>query len=110
MSFVHVDVSVRGFTEEEVRSGLPDLLDEFQHRHWLRHPSAVWDAARSCLAIGIDYEGQDQKLCGQAVLDEARDCVIACLQTSSDIEFEIDDSRFIRQWPDVAGPRPEADG
>ena len=94
MAFVHVDISVRGFTEAEARSGLRDLLDEFQHRHWLFRPSAVWDAARRCLAVGIDYEGHDTKLCGQAVLDEVRDCVIACLQSASDIHFEIDDSRF----------------
>ena len=94
MAFVHVDISARGFTEAEARSGLPDLLDEFQHRHWLVRPTAVWDAARCCLAIGIDYEGHDTKLCGQAVLDEVWDCVIACLQSASDIHFKIDDSRI----------------
>jgi hypothetical protein len=94
MAFVHVDISIRGFTEAEARNGLPDLVDEFRHRHWLFRPTAVWDAARSCLAVGIDYEGLDTKLCGQAVLDEVRDCVIACLQSASDIHFEIEDSTF----------------
>ena len=94
MAFVRVDISVRGLTETEVRSGLPDLLAEFKRRHWLFRPSAVWDAPRNCLAIGIDYEGHDTKLCGQAVLDEVGDCVIACFQSASDIQFEIDDSRL----------------
>jgi hypothetical protein len=95
MAFVHIDISVRGFTEAEARNGLPDLVDEFQQRHWLFHPTAVWDVTRSCLAIGIGYEGHDMKLCERAVLDEVQDCVVACLQTASDIHFEIDDSRFI---------------
>jgi hypothetical protein len=94
MGFVHVNVSVRGFTEAEARNGLPDLLAEFQQRQWLLYPSAAWDATRSCLAIGIDYEGHDTKLCEKAVLDEVRDCVVACLQSASDIHFEVDDSRF----------------
>ena len=94
MAFVHVAISVRGFTEAEARSGLPDLLDEFKHRPWLFRPSAVWDAVRSCLVIGVDYEGHDTDLCGRAVLDEVQDCIVACLQTASDIHFEIDDSRF----------------
>jgi hypothetical protein len=95
MGFVHIDISVLGFTEAEVRSGLPDLRGEFQQRHWLHRPSADWDAARSRLIIGIDYEGHDLKLCERAVLHEVRDCVVSCMQVASDIHFELDDSRFI---------------
>jgi hypothetical protein len=94
MGFVHIDISVRGFTETEARSGLPDLLNEFQRRPWLHCPSADWDAGRSCLAVGTDYEGHDVKQCERAVLDEVRDCVIVCLQYTSDIHFEIEGSRF----------------
>jgi thioesterase domain-containing protein len=94
MGFVHVDISVRGFSEAEARTGLPYLLEEFQQRDWLLHPSAVWDGANNRLAIAIDYEGNDTKLCGQAALDEVRNCVVACLQSASDIHFEIDGAKF----------------
>jgi len=95
MAFIHVTIAVRGFIEAEARNGLPDLLDEFQHRPWLFRPSAVWDTARNCIAIAIDYEGHDTKLCGQAVLDEVWDCIIACLQSTSDICFELEDASFV---------------
>jgi hypothetical protein len=94
MSIVHVEISVRGFTEGEARRCLPALLDEFQQRHWLLHPTAIWNTARSCLAIAVDYEGHDATLCGQATLDEVRDCVVTCLQTASNIRFDMDSSRI----------------
>ena len=95
MGFVHVNISIRGITEAEARSGLPNLLDEFRHRHWLLNPSAVWDTTLARLTVAIDYKGDDPKLCGQAVLDEVRDCLVATVQTESDIHFEINDSRLV---------------
>ncbi|MGB8355022.1 MAG: hypothetical protein WCD79_14090 [Chthoniobacteraceae bacterium] len=94
MAFIRVTIAVRGFTEAEARNGLPDLLDEFQQRPWLFRPGTVWDATRNCISITIDYEGRDIKLCGQAVLDEVWDCVIACMQSTSDIHFELEGSSF----------------
>jgi hypothetical protein len=94
MPFIRVTIAVLGLTEAEVSAGLPDLLDEFRHRHWLANPSASWDVVRRGLIVTIDYEGRDTKLCGRAVLDEVRDCVVACLQFSSDIHFAILDSSY----------------
>ena len=91
---IRVIIVVRGPTKAEVVAGLPDLLDEFKQRDWLTRVSASWEAARGGLAITIECEGNDPKLCGDTVLDEVRDCVVACLESSTDICYEIVESSF----------------
>jgi hypothetical protein len=91
---IRVLIVVRGPTKAEVAGDLPDLLDEFKQRDWLTCVSASWDAARGGLAITIECKGQDATLCSDAIFDEVRDCVVACLQCSADIDFEIAESSF----------------
>src|SRR5437762_14289438 len=92
MSHMPVCISVRGLSEAEGSAGVPHLREEFQHRPWLRQPRADWDSARNELAITLDYPGDDSKRCAEAALDEIRDCVVACFQFSSDIQFELEHS------------------
>lgn len=94
VGLVQVDISVRGLTEAEARSGLPDLLDEFRQRPWLLRPRACWYSARGCWSIGVDYEGHDKDLCERAVFDELWDCVAACFPSVSDIQFKIEGTGF----------------
>jgi hypothetical protein len=90
MEYVRVTIGVWGFTQEEIDRGLSHLVDEFTHRPWLMNPCAVWNTARNRMIVTVDYEGQDAKLCGKAVLDEIGDCVIACFDCSSTMHFEIE--------------------
>ena len=95
MAYIRVTIVVRGLTEPEVADGLSDLIVEFHQRDWLANPSASWDVARGGLVVTVDYEGPDAERCGRAVLDEVRDCVVACLDFSSDIQFEIEDASVL---------------
>ena len=94
MVHIRVIIVVRGPTKAEVAAGLPGLLDEFKQRDWLTRVSASWDASRGGLAITIECEGQDATLCGDTILDEVRDCVVACLESSTDICYDIAESSF----------------
>ena len=93
MLHVRVTMTVTGFTEAEARTGLPDLLDEFQQRPWIVSPTTSWDTDRDCLVITIHYESDDIEHCKLAATDEIWDCVIACVPFSSEkISFTIEDS------------------
>ena len=88
---------VFGFTESEVRSGLPDLLAEFQERPWIIRPSASWDAERGRLVITRHYDGEDVDYMGRAASDEVWDWVIACVDFSSEgIQFELEESALVK--------------
>src|SRR5690349_17912361 len=93
MASVRVTLTVSGITEVEVRNGLPNLLDEFQQRPWIITPNAKWDTDRKLVVISVEYENSDIEGCKRAALDEVRDCLIACIQFSSEkISFEIEDT------------------
>jgi hypothetical protein len=95
MSLVRTVISVSGFNEAEVQSGLPDLIAEFAERPWIIRPSAHWETTRQRLIVTTHYEGNEPEHDSQAALDEVWDCVIACLSFSSDgIHFDIDDFGF----------------
>jgi hypothetical protein len=100
MPLVRTNISVLGFNEAEVRSGLHDLVAEFAERPWIIRPSAHWDTERGRLIVTTHYEGDQPERDSQAALDEVWDCVIACLSFSSEgIHFDIDDFSLI---PDAA--------
>ncbi|MCE9546463.1 MAG: hypothetical protein K8T25_13235 [Planctomycetia bacterium] len=92
-------ISIVGFTEDEVTTGLPELLDEFQQRPWLLNTVAAWDPKRSRLVVSVEREGEDVSLdggCGGANRDEVWDCVIACINFSADeISFDVEESKVI---------------
>jgi hypothetical protein len=96
MSFVRTRISVSGFSEQEARNGLPHLFDEFSHRPYLLKPDAYWDEPRQRLVVIVAYEGDDPRIeggVGGALFDIVWDCVIACLDFTSDgIHFDIEES------------------
>jgi hypothetical protein len=94
MVHIRVIIVVRGPTKAEVTAGLPGLLDEFKQQDLLTRASASWDASRGGLAITIECESQDATLSGDTILDEVRDCVVACLESSTDICYDIVESSF----------------
>jgi hypothetical protein len=96
MPFVRTRISVAGFSEPEVRTGLSALLDEFQHRPWIIQPDASWDSARGRLVVVLHYDGGDAESCGRAAADEVWDCVIACLSFASEgIRFEVEETAVL---------------
>lgn len=92
MIHIRVTIVVRGPTRAEVAGFLPELPDEFKERESLTRASTSWDTSRGGLAVTIDCEDQDTTVCADTILDEVRDCVVACLPSSTDIWFLIADS------------------
>ena len=92
-----VTMHVTGFTHDEVRAGIPDLVAEFTARPWLLNPQVRWNTTNRCLWIQIerDYEDGDPDI--QAMLDDVWDCVIATVSFSSErISFTIVGREAIR--------------
>jgi hypothetical protein len=107
MPFVKTRISVSGFTNAEVRDGLPDLIDELRARSWIIHPEASWDSDRERLVVTTHYQGIDADSLSRAAADEVWDCVIACVNFSSDgLHFSIDASSVVQR----AEPSAAADG
>jgi hypothetical protein len=97
MPFVRTRITVSGFAEAEVRDGLADLLGEFRERPWIIRPTASWDAERSRLVVTTHYKGNDPDGFGRTASDEVWDCVIACINFSSEgIHFEVEDATVVQ--------------
>jgi hypothetical protein len=97
MPRVRLRISVSGFTEAEARAGIPDLLAEFRERPWLLRTSARWDDHRGRLVVTVEREGDDRDFWAEANFDEVRDCVIACVNFSSEgIHFDLEDSAVVK--------------
>lgn len=93
MAITRVTMTVHGFTEAEAQAGLADLLDEFRRRTWIVSPSASWDSVRKCLVICVGYDCDNIDGCRLAAKHEVWDCVVACLQFSSEeVSFAIEDA------------------
>ncbi len=98
MILVKTRISISGFTEAEARDGLGDLHQELQQRHWIIRPDAYWDAGRSLVVVTTHYEGTDVDSVCRAASDEVWDCVIACLNFSSEeIQFTVEESSMVQQ-------------
>jgi hypothetical protein len=92
---VCTEISVAGFNNAEITEGLQDFLAELSERPWLINPRAEWDAARTLLLVTVQTEGNNPKLESVSVLDEVRDCVIACFDFASEISFNIEEAKLI---------------
>jgi hypothetical protein len=99
MSRVRTRVVVTGFNEAEAKAGIPHLLAEFRQRPWLLAYDAEWVGNESKLVVSVESEGDSLQIQGGTAgghLDEVWDCVIACLNFSSErIQFEVEESRFV---------------
>lgn len=104
MPFVRTRISVSGFSEAEVVCGLADLLAEFRERPWIIRPTASWNADRGRLVVTTHYEGDDVDYFGRAASDEVWDCVIACIDFSSEgIQFDLEESAVVQDHDPAAG-------
>jgi hypothetical protein len=96
MAKIRTKISVSGFNEAEITAGLEDFRQEFSERFWLENPNAIWDSDRNLLIVTVETEGGDPKNEAEGVLDEIRDCVIACFNFSSErVSFDILEAEFI---------------
>jgi hypothetical protein len=99
MSRVRTRIAVTAFTEAEASEGLPHLLKELGQRPWLLAYDAKWVTDGAKLDVWVESQGNSLQVHGGttgAHLDEVWDCVIACLNFSSErIYFEIEESRFV---------------
>ena len=103
MALVRTRISVAGIAEAEVRDGLEHLLAEFRERPWIVRPGATWDDERGRLVVTTHYEGDDAERVGAAASDEVWDCVIACINFSSDrIKFELEESVVVNDLETTA--------
>jgi hypothetical protein len=103
MPHVYTRFAIFGFKQAEAVAGIPHLVEEFRQRPWLSKTSAWWDSQRGCLVVAVEREGSNPAINGGeggANLDEVSDCVIACIQFSSDgIRFSVEESSVV---PDAA--------
>lgn len=105
MRLVQTRISVCGFSEAEVRDGLAGLLDELHQRSWIINPAASWDPDRERLVVTTHYEGTDADSVSRAASDEVWDCVIACMNFSSQgIQFSIDASSIVQHAEPKVAP------
>ncbi len=84
MSRYHITLICSGLTDAEA-AGAPAAIEaEFGHRPWHQHVACRWDGRLLWLEAENDYDST-----GQALLDEFGDAVIACVNASGTIHFEI---------------------
>ena len=103
MPRVRTRISVVGFTEAEVRNALADLLAEFRERPWIIRPAAFWDAKRTRLVVTTHYQGDDADYLGRVAADEVWDCVIACIDFSSEgVHFDLEESAVVEDQEPAA--------
>ena len=97
MSHVRTQISFKGFTESEVREGIPHLKKIFRNRPWLLKTRAIWDKRRKCLVVVVEAERLKPVVASdddpaEIVLnldsatnwEEVNECVDACFKMSAD--------------------------
>jgi len=110
MPRVRTQISFKGFTESEVRDGLPSLASLFRERYWLLEARGEWDRNRRCLVITVERVGSNPAVFpepseehfdeihrdGGANWDEINECVDACFhQSAEEIIVHLDKSELI---------------
>ena len=99
VKLVRTQISVSGFTRQEVEGGLQELLEEFGRRPWLLNARVWWDSDRTRLVVSIEHEGDSlasQDSDTVATLDEVSDCVIASITFESEIRFDVESTTFVQ--------------
>jgi len=84
VAYYHAILTCSGLTDAEAASAPADILEEFGHRPWHQNVNCRWNGQLLWLEADNDYDSD-----GKALLDEFRDAVIACVNTSGTIQFEI---------------------
>lgn len=99
MGLVLTEITISGLLKAEVDDGITNLRDEFASRPWMLNPTTAWEG--DLFVVAVAYEGSDLKTCGRAAYDEVWDCIIACLECSTNLHFEIRRSEFVARNPDT---------
>lgn len=84
MSVYHAILTCSGLTDSEANNAPADIVEEFGHRPWHQNVKCRWDGHWLWLEADNDYDAD-----GKALLDEFRDAVVACVNASGTIRFEI---------------------
>ena len=85
MPLYRTTLSCAGLSEHEGRGAPVDILAEFAERSWHTHVECTWNGKSLFLSARNDFDDD-----GQALLDEFRDVVIACVKTDNTIRFNIE--------------------
>jgi hypothetical protein len=89
MDLVRTYISVSGFNSSEAGAGIPDLLEEFGERSYIHASGAEWNGDAETIDLWIEIEGDDPDEWRAFAEEQAWDCVIACVNCSSEeIGFE----------------------
>jgi len=82
-----VKIVISGFTKEQIKKGVPDLLDEFTHRPWLFETEALYDEGNCTLVVILGYE-IDFRL-EDGAYDEILECITATMNFDKEVSFDI---------------------
>ncbi|WP_156901371.1 hypothetical protein [Azohydromonas australica] len=80
-----ITVTCKGLSESDVSEAVADMLFEFSQRPWQREVKCEWREA--VLRLSAQSEGD---LTGMALLDEFQDAVVAYINFTSEIHFEVE--------------------
>jgi len=84
MKLIRTYISVSGFSSSEAAEGIPALLEEFRERSYIHASDAQWNAESKTVDLWIEVEGDDPDEWKEFAEDQAWDCVIACINFSSE--------------------------
>ncbi|MDP6044651.1 MAG: hypothetical protein QGG25_03505 [Phycisphaerae bacterium] len=84
MDLVRTYISVTGFNSSEAEAGIPDLLEEFGDRSYIHAAEAQWNGDAETIDLWIELEGDDSDEWRSFAENQAWDCVIACINSSSE--------------------------
>jgi hypothetical protein len=90
-----IQITVAGFSEEEVSDGLEAFLEYLRERPWFLRTAARWESKTEKLVIDIETEDDDVTRATAGTTDEVWDCVIAAFNFASDgISFDVTKSEI----------------
>lgn len=79
-----ITLTCAGLTDAEAQNAPADIQAEFSHRPWHQNVVCGWDGKLLWLEAENDYDRE-----GKALFDEFWDAVIANVNFSDEIHFEI---------------------
>ena len=84
MPIYHAILTCSGLTDAEGINAPTDIVAEFDQRPWHQNVECRWEGRLLWLEADNDYDAY-----GKALLDEFGDAVVACVNASGTIHFEI---------------------
>lgn len=84
MPLYHAIMACDGLTDTEAVNAPAEIVEEFGHRPWYQNVECRWDGRLLWLEADNDYDPD-----GKGLLDEFGDAVVACVNATGTIRFEI---------------------